>query len=150
MVEVGTKLKNVKYNKRKAVYAIVERDIDNKIAIATDNENVFFLLGGGSNKNETDIESLRRETIEETGYTMKNIKYFDSVRSWYYSDKYGYIDTEATIYTSKFDKKVTNPIEIDHKLLWISPEEYKNKLYHEYQRYILKKYVQMKGNKNGK
>lgn len=150
MIEIGTKLNNISYKKRYAVYSIIVRNVDDKIAIGSDDENVFFLLGGGSNYGESYLDTLKREIIEETGYTIKNIKYFDSVRSWFYSDKYGYIDTEARIYISEFDEKHSYPIDEDHKLLWVSPYEYKDKLYHEYQRYILKKYVQMKGNKNGK
>ena len=51
------------------------------------------------------------------------------------------LDFEATIYIAKFDKKILAPIEKDHRILWVSPLEYKDKLYHEYQRYILNKYI---------
>lgn len=33
------------------------------------------------------------------------------------------------------------PIELDHQIVWVNPFEYKDKLYREYQRYILNKYV---------
>lgn len=141
MIEIGEKKQNIRYKKRLAAYSIMVRKTDNKVAIATDKENVYFLLGGGSNAGETNIETLKREIIEETGYSIKNVKYFDEIRSWYYSDKYGYIDTEATIYISEFYRKICNPIEIDHKIIWVSPEEYRDKLFHEYQRYILNKYL---------
>ena len=141
MVEIGERKDNIKYKKRKSAYSIIVRDIDDKIAIATDKEGVYFLLGGGSNIGETNIETLKREIIEETGYSIKNTRYFDEIRSWYYSDKYGYIDTKASIYISEFYRKICNPIETDHKIIWVSPEEYKDKLFHEYQRYILNKYL---------
>lgn len=48
------------------------------------------------------------------------------------------------IYIAKFNTKVAEPIEKDHKLMWVSPLEYKDKLYHEYQRYILNKYLDTK------
>ena len=51
---------------------------------------------------------------------------------------------DATMFIAQFDKKITEPIEKDHKILWISPQEYKNKLYHEYQNAILNKYIVMK------
>ena len=54
------------------------------------------------------------------------------------------MDIDASIYIAKFDKKVAEPIEKDYKLMWVSPLEYKDKLYHEYQRYILNKYVNIK------
>lgn len=146
MKEIGISKKDKKYKKREAVYSIIERKSDDRIAIVTDKENVYFLLGGGSITGESDIETLKREVIEETGYSLKKIKYFDKIRSWYYSDKYGYVDTQAIIFISEFNKKVTNPIELDHKVLWVSPNEYKDKLYYEYQRYILNEYIRRKSN----
>ena len=146
MIEIGEKKQNISYKKRLAAYSIMVRKTDNKVAIATDKENVYFLLGGGSITGESDIETLKREVIEETGYSLKKIKYFDKIRSWYYSDKYGYVDTQAIIFISEFNKKVTNPIELDHKVLWVSPNEYKDKLYYEYQRYILNEYIRRKSN----
>ena len=132
---------NIKYSKRPGAYVIIERDEDNKIAIATDTENVYFFFGGGIEQNETAEDALKREVIEESGYSLKNIKLFDKVESYCNSETPGYMDVEATIYIAKFDKKVTSPIEKDHKIIWVEPLKYKDKLYHEYQRYILNKYT---------
>ncbi len=147
MKRIGKKLENVVYNKRPGAYVIIERDEDNKIAIATDAVNVYFFLGGGIEKNETAEETLRREVVEESGYSLKNIRFFDKVNSWCYNEKYGYLDVEATIYIAKFDKKIAKPTEEDHKVLWVNPLEYKDKLYHEYQRYVLKRYISKEGEK---
>ena len=95
-------------------------------------------------KDETDEEAVRREVIEEAGYSITDIKYFDNISSYCWSEKNGYMDIVATIYTGKFDEKVAVPIEEDHKVIWVNPEEYKDKLYHEYQRYILNKYISTK------
>ena len=141
MLKIGTKKAGVQYKKRVCAYAIIERDEDKKIAITTDKCDIYFFLGGGLEKNESIEETLKREIIEETGYSLKNVKLFDRINAWCFSDKYGYLDVEATIYTAKFDKKIIEPIEKDHKVLWVSPLEYKDKLYHEYQRYILNKYI---------
>lgn len=142
MKRIGEKLKDVKYNIRPSAYIIIERKEDNKIAIATD--GVYFFLGGGIENDETDEETVRREVIEEAGYSITDIKYFDNISSYCWSEKNGYMDIVATIYTGKFDKKVAVPIEEDHKVIWVNPEEYKDKLYHEYQRYILNKYISTK------
>lgn len=146
MVRIGNKIKNTTYKKRKCAYIIIEREEDNKIAIATD--GLFFLLGGGLENDENEIQALKRELLEETGYEIKNIIFFDKVTSWILDPKRGYLDITATIYIGKFDKKVIEPIELDHKILWVNPCDYKNKLYHDYQKYILNKYIQMKGIKD--
>lgn len=54
------------------------------------------------------------------------------------------MDIDATFYIAKFNEIVAEPIEKDHKIIWVNPLEYKDKLYREYQRYILNEYVSKK------
>ena len=147
MIGIGTKKENVEYTKRNGVYVIIERKEDRKIAIATD--GTYFFLGGGIEPGEEELEALKRELLEESGFGIKNIQYFDTVTSWADGGKRGPLDMTATFYIAEFDKKIAEPIEKDHKVLWVNPMEYKNKLFHEYQRYILEEYMNLKGeNKN--
>lgn len=146
MVRIGNKVKGVIYTKRPASYAIIERKEDKKIAIVTEGKTYFF-LGGEIENEETEIEALKRELIEESGYSIKNIKYFDKVTAWADGVKRGPLDVTATFYIANFDKKITEPIEKDHSVLWVNPKEYKDKLFHEYQRYILEEYINKKGAK---
>ena len=129
MVRIGNKQNGVKYTKRDASYVIIEHQEDNKIAIATTIDGDYFFLGGG---------------IEGSGYSIKNINFFDKVTAWADGGERGPLDVTASVYIAEFDKKVAEPIEKDHRVLWINANEYKNKLYHEYQRYILKKYMEFK------
>ena len=144
MVRIGKKIEGEKYTKRPGAYAIIERKEDNKIAIATVPEGDWFLLGGGIENKETEIEALKRELIEESGYSIKNIKYFDKVTSWADGEEKGLLDVTATVYTAEFDKKIAKPIEEDHQVVWVNPEEYKDRLFHEYQRYVLEEYVKLR------
>lgn len=146
MIRIGKKIEGLKYTKRPAVYSIIERNEDDKIAIATD--GTYFFLGGGIESGETELEALTRELIEESGYSIKNIRYFDKVTAWADGVKRGPLDVTATIYLAEFDKKIVKPIEKDHKILWVNPQEYKDKLFHEYQRYILEEYTKRGANKN--
>lgn len=144
MVRIGNKVEGAKYTKRHASYVIIERKEDKNIAIATEGKTYFF-LGGGIENEETEIEALKREVIEETGYSIKNIKYVDKITAWADGVRRGPLDVTATFYIANFDKKITEPIEKDHRVLWGNPKEYKDKLFHEYQRYILKEYISQKG-----
>ena len=132
---------NIEYIERKCAYAIIENDNGN-ISIANDGK--YFFFGGGTEKNETALETLKRELLEETGYTIKDINLFDKIVSYEYNDCRGNLKIVATIYIAKFDKKISEPIEKDHKILCGKPEEYINKMYHKYQRVILKEYNDMK------
>lgn len=142
MKRIGKKIEGVAYTKRPGAYAIIEHKEKNQIAIATAN-GAFFFLGGGIEGEETEIETLRREIIEESGYKIKNIKQFDKITSWTDGGERGYLDITATFYTAEFDKKIAEPLEKDHKILWVNAKEYKDKLYHEYQRYILREYIKI-------
>lgn len=136
---IGEKDKNIEYKKRPGAYAIIKRKDDNKIGIVTDGE--FFFLGGGIEEGETQLDALKRELIEEAGYTIKNINKFDEVSSFINSDKKGYIEVIAYVYLAEFDKKITEPIEKDHKVLWVNPKDYIGKMCRQWQDYILKKYI---------
>lgn len=142
-MRIGEKIENKQYYKRPGAYVIVERDEDDKIAVVTNGIGYFF-LGGGLENNETNEDALKRELIEESGYTLKDISFFDTVSTYIYNSKKGYMDIDATFYIAKFNKRVAEPTEKDHKIVWVSPLEYKDKLYREYQRYILNKYVSKK------
>lgn len=131
------KEENIYYTKRKGAYVIVKQD--NKIAIANE-DNKYFFIGGGIEPGETEEKALKREVIEETGCTLKNIEYFDSVKSYEYNENHGYLEIIATIYTAEFDKEVADKIE-KNEIIICNPKEYEDKLYHEYQRYVLKKYI---------
>lgn len=141
MKYVGNKEENVEYRKRPGAYAIIERKEDKKIGIVTDGKD-FFYLGGGIEKGETELEALRRELIEEAGCSIKNIKQFDTVGSYIYDTTKGYIEVIANVYIAEFEEKITEPIEKDHVVLWVNPQDYMGKMCREWQEHILKEYIE--------
>lgn len=148
MKYVGDKDNNIDYKKRPGAYAIIVRKEDNKVGIVTDGFDYFF-LGGGIENGETKIEALNRELIEESGYLIKNVKEFNEVGQYLYADGKGFLDVQAYVYIAEFDNKIKEPIEKDHMVLWVNPEEYVNKLYREWQRYILQEYIKNERCSNG-
>ena len=140
MKYINNREKNIQYKKRPGSYAIIIRKDDNKIGIVT-NGNDNFYLGGGIEKNETELEALKRELIEESGYTITNIQEFDSVGSFIFAEEHGYWEVIANVYIAEFDEKVTEPIEKDHVVLWVNAEDYVGKMCREWQEYILKEFI---------
>lgn len=139
MKYINGKIKNIEYKKRNGAYAIIKRKEDNKIAIATNGFDLFY-FGGGIEKGESKLKALKREIIEESGYTIRNIELFDEIGSYFYSKTHGYIDVVASVYIVEFDKKYMEKVEKDHSILWIDPEEYIGKMYTKWQNFILKEY----------
>lgn len=147
MVYLNNKDQN-DYKKRPGAYAIIEND-NNEIAVVKDDTNDLFYFGGGVEVGESSIEALNREMLEEAGYTLSNISYFTEVGEFLKSTSGKYIEVMATIYTAKLDKKVTEPVEKDHHILWINPSEYQNKLFRNWQNYVLNLYINYKKSYDG-
>lgn len=145
MKYVGSKEENVEYRKRPGAYAIIVNKDNDKIGIVTDGEDYFY-LGGGIENGETKLEALKREMIEEVGYSIKNIREFEEVGSHIFAEDKGYLEIIASVYIAEFDKKIAEPIEKDHKVLWVTPEEYVSKMFREWQRYIMERFIERRKN----
>lgn len=145
MKYVGSKKENVEYRKRPGAYAIIVNKDNDKIGIVTDGEDYFY-LGGGIENGETKLETLKREMIEEAGYSIKNIREFEEVGSHIFAEDKGYLEIIASVYIAEFDKKIAEPIEKDHKVLWVTPEEYVSKMFREWQRYIMERFIERRKN----
>ena len=146
MKYIGSKEKDIEYRKRPGAYAIIINKNDDKVGIVT-NGAEYFYLGGGIEKGETKLEALQRELIEEAGYSIKNIKEFKEVGSHIFAEDKGYLEVIASVYIAEFDEKVTEPIEKDHTVLWVKPEEYVYKMYREWQRYIMERFIKERNEK---
>lgn len=101
------------------------------------------MIGGKIEDGEDAKETLTRETKEEIGYELKNIKYLESLGCYHYLD---FLDKyELAImdfYCADMGEKVVEPIEKNVKLVWAKPEDIVNKMYFEYHRYFLEKYIE--------
>lgn len=139
MIYINNRNQNI-YNERHEVYVIIENN-KNEIAIVRDNNNDLLYFGGEIEKGESFIEVLKKELIEETGYTLTNISYFTEIGEFLKSKDGKNIEVIATIYTARFGKKVKQPKKKDHHIIWINPLEYKGKLFENWQNYVLDLYI---------
>lgn len=138
MLYIGEKKENITYQERKCTYAILQGKEDKVGLIEVRDE--YFLIGGGIENNEDEIEALKRETIEEAGYSIKEIKKFEEVEAYYLDKERGYLKVVATIYIAELDEYIKNPIELDHKLIWISLKERKKEMFRKYQEAVVQEY----------
>lgn len=138
MLYIGEKKENITYQERKCAYAILQGKEDKVGLIEVRDE--YFLIGGGIENNEDEIEALKRETIEEAGYSIKEIKKFEEVEAYYLDKERGYLKVVATIYIAELDEYIKNPIELDHKLIWFSLKERKKEMFRKYQEAVVQEY----------
>ena len=141
---IGNKDESAEYRKRPGAYVIITKDNDSKVGIVAKGEQYFY-LGGGIEEGETQLDGLKRELVEEAGYSIKNVKEFEDIDSYIFSENRGYLEIIANVYTAEFDERVAEPIEKDHNVIWVEPEEYAGKMYREWQRYIMQRFIEKRG-----
>jgi 8-oxo-dGTP diphosphatase len=141
---IGKKLPDREYEIRDAVYVIL-RNKDKIAIVYINNVDMYNLVGGKIEDNEDEITALKRECLEEIGYDIKNIRYFDKVGSYYYLDfKDLYIEAIVTFYIADIGDKICNPIETTHELIWMDLNDAISLLYFAFHKYILEKYLDSK------
>lgn len=129
----GIKENNI-YFDREGAYIIPIKE--NKIGIIKTPKG-FFLLGGGTNTGETHIESIKRECLEEIGYAVKIKQKLCSAEAYINHPTIGYFHPIQTYYLGDILEKIQDPIENDHKLLWIEHKELSGKMFTEMQNWAI-------------
>lgn len=136
--EFGTKLNNITYINREAVYGILF--IDNEVMVVKTPRGCF-LPGGRIETNESEEDCLKREMAEEIGinvkvcqYIGKSVLYDKSPKDNIYYNMYGsfYIVKENGYCKKK---------EVDHKAVLMNIEIAIDKLKLTHQKWALKKLI---------
>ena len=141
MKYIGEKIEGKDYKERKTAYVLIFDDNGN-IAIIKEHGYMYNMIGGKIEDGEQAIETLIREAKEETGYELKNIKYLDSLGCYHYLDFLDKYELALMdFYSANIGEKVCEPSEKDVELVWGRLEEVVDKMYFEYHRYFLEKYL---------
>ena len=122
------------YIDREGAYLIPVRN--NKIGVIKTNKGYFF-LGGGLDKNESYVDCIKRECIEETGYTVVIKEKICSAEAYITHPELGYFHPIQSYYVGELKERVTEPTETDHILMWFKYEEIKGKMFAEMQNWAL-------------
>ncbi len=134
----GTKLENVSYYDRKGAYLLIVAQ--NKAAVVRTPKG-YFLLGGGVEAGEDHEACIRREAHEEIGFDVEIVNFFASADQYGYHEKYGHMHPIQAYYGGKLVKKVMEPIELDHELVWIPVDQIESLMYLELQAWALRQYA---------
>ena len=84
MEYAGNKLEGKEYGERHASYGLIFNE-NEEIAVAyIEKYNMYNLIGGKIEEGEDSKEALIRETKEEIGYSIKDIKYIEHIGYYTY------------------------------------------------------------------
>lgn len=143
MKYIGEKLEDKEYQERRTACGLIFNGKGEMAVVYVQKHNMYNLIGGKIEENEDSKQALVRECKEETGYSLRDIEYIDKLGCYYYlelMDKYELAIMD--FYKAKIGEKICDPIEEDHELVWVKPEKIVDKMYFEYHRYLLKKYLE--------
>lgn len=118
----GKAYPGVEYRQRPSVYAILDRG-DGRIAIMRVDDRAY-LPGGGAEVGESWEETVRREVVEEMGWTLRDVeRLVETVEFLQPSSPRSGTRVEATFVRAVMDERIADPIELDHHLDWLDPRD---------------------------
>lgn len=139
----GEILDGVHYKERKGAYGIAINELNQVAVIQMPHGD--FLPGGGIELNETEDECLRRELIEETGYSI-NINSFicNGIQYGYGPKSEIFLKLVGSFYTIQLGHDTGLKSEMDHKLVWKDRKQLKKSIHIEYQYWAIEEAFRLK------
>ena len=125
----GEKKENVTYHPRYGVYAVIPNPEKKQIVLVQAPNGAWFLPGGEIEAGEDHQEALKRELIEELGFTVEIGSYFGQADEYFYSrhrDTYYY--NPAYLYEAISFQEVQKPLEDFNHIAWFPIDEAIEKL----------------------
>ena len=120
----GEKKANTDYVTRYGVYAVIPDAEQKQIVLVQAPNGAWFLPGGEIEAGENHQEALKRELIEELGFTAEIGTYYGQADEYFYSrhrDTYYY--NPAYLYEAISFKEVQKPLEDFNHIAWFPIDE---------------------------
>ena len=120
----GNKVEGVEYNNRYGVYAIISDETNSQIILVQAPNGAWFLPGGEIEKGEDHLSALKRELIEELGFTAQIGQYYGQADEYFYSSHWGkYFYNPAYLYEIVSFEKKQEPLEDFNHIAWFPIDE---------------------------
>ncbi|MGT2845778.1 NUDIX hydrolase [Streptococcus massiliensis] len=120
----GKKVEGVPYQNRYGVYAVIPDTHKEKIILVQAPNGAWFLPGGEIEADEDQLTALKRELIEELGFTAQIGQYYGQADEYFYSshrDTHFY--NPAYIYEVTAFEQAQKPLEDFNNLAWFPVDE---------------------------
>ncbi len=142
-ITLGEKFVNRKFDFRETCFGICERN--GKILLTKKTKkNEIAMVGGGIEQGETHEDCLKREFLEESGYTIESIDELCAVDCFWLAGGEWPMESLANFYVVKLSEKAEIPTEDGHEPLWVPVDEVENLLPLPYHKEGIRQYLAMK------
>lgn len=138
----GEKIIGKKYDFRETCFGICVKD--NKMLLVEKNGQ-FSFIGGGIEKGETKEECLRREFLEESGFSITKIKELATVDCFWLADGKWPLESLANFYIVEVADMHTSPTEEGHRPEFVDIDKVQSLLPLPYQKRALKYFFETTG-----
>ena len=110
-VIIGEKIDGKKYDFRETCFGIC---LKNNKMLLVKKKGQYSFVGGGLENEETNLECLKREFIEESGYQLKTITPFVTIDCFWLAAGKWPLETVAHFYIVEVGNKLCEPTEEGH------------------------------------
>lgn len=142
-ITLGEKFVNRKFDFRETCFGICERN--GKILLTKKTKkNEIAMVGGGIEQCETHEDCLKREFLEESGYTIESIDELCAVDCFWPAGGECPMESLANFYVVNLSEEADNPTEDGHEPVWVSIDEAENLLPLPYHKEGIRQYLAMK------
>ncbi|GGA78550.1 NUDIX hydrolase [Ornithinibacillus halotolerans] len=134
----GTKEKNVDYTMRKGIYGVTFNNGKEKVLAVRTPNGGYFLPGGGVEHDESNEICLRREMLEETGYSIDIKSFIGNASCYFLSLKGDPLLSNGYFYRVELLEKTQNPLEEGQIKEWVRIEKVEELFTHEHHIWAIK------------
>lgn len=140
----GVKKEKEHYQIRIGVYGILSDPEKKKILVVSPPNGSYLLPGGEKEKQETNKETLQRESMEELGCRIEIGQHLGDAEDYFYSThRKQYYHNPAYFYVIDAWEKVSEPLEDFNELTWMTVPEALKKLKRGSHRWAVEQWMKM-------
>jgi 8-oxo-dGTP pyrophosphatase MutT (NUDIX family) len=133
--EFGKRVEGVSYTLRPGAYALIVDEAGRIAAVTT--AKGTYLPGGGQEAGESPIDALKREVLEECGLTIEVGRPIGVADEFVFAkDECQHFCKRCSFYFAVVEAK-GSPVEPDHQLIWLAPDEAMANLQHDSHRWAV-------------